>query len=231
MPDLHTFTREVVLNTKPGTVFYTELIGTGPGRFVIKRGYAGLCAYLELPVDHPVVATRFEPDCHGGMTFDNHAIGSGGKVWAWGWDYAHFGDAMTFWPPEANSHIEDAYSKTRNELPFNRLQMREEKLWLPLDVWADSQNAIAELRQAIAAHERRAAVRRAIRWRPSRPGQFDTMGRYRLGIPAKRKVKTPRDMRRDAIARRASFRRELPQFFATMFRKRQESHRNAPRSD
>jgi hypothetical protein len=229
MPDLHTFTREVVLNTKPGTVFYTEQIDGGPGEFVILRGTGSMCAYLTLPMNHPVVATRFEPNCHGGMTFDAPMLRTRGRRWGWGWDYGHAGDAFLFYPAKAQAFFESIHEKTK--LPFSNTGFFPEREWLPLDVWADSSEAMDNLRQAIAAPIRAALVARATRRRPARPPQFNTMVRYRVGIAARRRVPTEKQMLAERRKRWEGLRDMATEFRKGNFTKRRESRRKAPRSD
>lgn len=67
-------------------------------RYVILRGGGSLCAYLGIPLAHPLAGKNYDDlplDCHGGLTFGSEGDGKYGheKGWFWyGWDYAHLGD-------------------------------------------------------------------------------------------------------------------------------------------
>lgn len=67
-------------------------------RYLIVRGGGSLCAYLGIPMAHPLAGKDYDDlplDCHGGLTFgsegDEHAGRKKGWYW-YGWDYAHSGD-------------------------------------------------------------------------------------------------------------------------------------------
>jgi hypothetical protein len=72
-------------------------------RWLVLRGPASLCAYIGLPVDHPLVRASasyddLPLDVHGGLTYSNEGDGKhhpAGWFW-WGWDYAHAGDRCTY---------------------------------------------------------------------------------------------------------------------------------------
>lgn len=93
---------------KDNKALWKELIATKEGttlkdwfdegvRCLIVRGPGSLCAYLGVPIDHPLAGHDYDNvpiECHGGLTF----AGAGDdtyrpKGWYWyGWDYAHSGD-------------------------------------------------------------------------------------------------------------------------------------------
>lgn len=67
---------------------------------VIVRGPAAMCAYLGVPVGHPLAGHDYNNvplAVHGGLTF---ASEGGGFLpegfYYYGWDYAHAGDHMSF---------------------------------------------------------------------------------------------------------------------------------------
>jgi hypothetical protein len=88
-----------VLDIPVGTVIENfEVEGI---RVLVMRGPASLCAYVGVPENH--FFTRFNYDeipleCHGGLSFSNFdETGLRPKGYYWfGWDYAHFMDAITF---------------------------------------------------------------------------------------------------------------------------------------
>jgi hypothetical protein len=71
-------------------------------RFIVMRGPAALCAYIGVPLDHPLAGNSYDDipiNCHGGLTYND----KGGDAWPdgywwYGWDYAHAGDACGFSP-------------------------------------------------------------------------------------------------------------------------------------
>lgn len=79
-----------------GTVYHEEDCETF--QFLIIRGGASLCAYVGVPLDHPLAGKPYDDfplDCHGGLTFSDKGDGGWGHLegyWWYGWDYAHLGD-------------------------------------------------------------------------------------------------------------------------------------------
>jgi len=66
-------------------------------RFIIMRGPASLCAYIGIPLDHPLAGFGYEDlpnvEAHGGLTFARSAEGKWPSGYYWyGWDYAHCDD-------------------------------------------------------------------------------------------------------------------------------------------
>ncbi len=177
---LHEWTLEDVRNLDVETVIYTET--TDPesnrtGLFVIARGGVGLCAYLCVPTNHPLAALDFDANSyvHGGETYDAPAWWDH-ELWAWGWDYAHLGDAAIF-TPEAQRVIDEvkaSFKKPEVRLPW---QLDPDRVWLPHDVWADSREACAALNEAMREAEREAERRAAAGEPPPEPRR----GRTREG--------------------------------------------------
>ncbi len=80
-----------------GTVFHDEFKEEG-FRFIVLQGPLHLCAYVGVPVEHPLAGFNYEDvpvSCHGGLTYgqagDDKYLPKG-FFW-YGWDYAHSGDA------------------------------------------------------------------------------------------------------------------------------------------
>jgi len=71
-------------------------------RFVVVQGPASLCAYVELPKEHPLYGRRWSEEVvkaikvHGNVTYSERNLpkAEGGEKWWLGWDYAHGGDRM-----------------------------------------------------------------------------------------------------------------------------------------
>ena len=65
-------------------------------RFIIMKGPASLCAYIGLPIQHPLSGYDYDIiplDCHGGLTYSGKGDGYRPEgFWWYGWDYAHSGD-------------------------------------------------------------------------------------------------------------------------------------------
>lgn len=93
-------------------------------RCIITRGPAALCAYLGIPLEHPLAGKEYDDiplSVHGGLTYAG--VGDGkyrpkGYFW-YGWDYGHAGDASfhgrfiaedeTEWTPDrVKSEVENA---------------------------------------------------------------------------------------------------------------------------
>ena len=92
------YTWEQVVEAKVGCIF-VDRFDEGL-RFLIMRGPFHLCAYIGIPMDHPLAKRNYDDlpiDCHGGLTF----AGEGRKRGEWpagfywyGWDYGHCDDYM-----------------------------------------------------------------------------------------------------------------------------------------
>jgi len=85
---------------KQGTI-YEDWFDEGV-RCLIMRGLASLCAYLGVPIDHPLAGHNYGEiplSVHGGLTYGN--IGDGAlrpKDFYWyGWDYGHCDDKSFYY--------------------------------------------------------------------------------------------------------------------------------------
>ena len=130
-------------DVEPGTTFADEEVSTGL-RLVLRRGYASVCAYFQVPADHPLVSLF--PDysdlpiyVHGGLTYGRLE----GSVFAWGWDFQHLWDKLVF-----PKNVREALDMLPSSSPHLRayLQSRPaETEWTPAMVWEDAQPAISEM--------------------------------------------------------------------------------------
>lgn len=75
-------------------------------RCLIIRAQFSLCAYVGVPIDHPLAGYHYDDipiSCHGGLTFADEGDDLyRPKGWYWyGWDYAHSGDYCFYYdkPP------------------------------------------------------------------------------------------------------------------------------------
>jgi hypothetical protein len=114
------------IRAKPvGTILYDEL---DEGlRFIVMRGPGHLCAYIGIPLDHPLANKSYDDlpvEAHGGLTFAKKGDGFRPKELFWyGWDYGHYGD----------------YAFYYDEEPLKgRFDHSDEKKWLVEDVIEDS---------------------------------------------------------------------------------------------
>lgn len=80
-------------------------------RVLIMRGPAAWCAYVGVPIDHPLTDFGYDDiplNCHGGLTFAGKGKKDSGwpEGWFWfGWDYGHVGDRFGFADPKARALI------------------------------------------------------------------------------------------------------------------------------
>jgi len=102
-------TWEELKNDEVGTVYLDK--PKGKLRFLIVRGPGSLCAYIGIPLKHPLAKQNYNDlpiDCHGGLTFGGK--GEGGNYrpegyWWYGWDYAHYRDASFFYFTEGHEWL------------------------------------------------------------------------------------------------------------------------------
>ena len=92
-------TRWEVLDLEVGEIvedFYEKGIGI---RIIIMRGPVSLCAYLGIPLTHPLAGFDcydINLACHGGLTFASDKWPEGKGLYWYGWDYAHCDDATIY---------------------------------------------------------------------------------------------------------------------------------------
>lgn len=107
------FTWEDVVAAEVGKVFHDSF--ENGVRFIVLRGPFHLCAYLGIPLSHPLAGFSEDDipvDCHGGLTWSR--AGSGGYLpegfWWYGWDYGHCDDYMI------SESISAAYAEHNDKL-------------------------------------------------------------------------------------------------------------------
>jgi hypothetical protein len=70
-------------------------------RYIIMRGPVALCAYLGVPLDHPLANQPYDDiplRVHGGLTFGEEGKKPWPEGWFWyGWDYGHAGDKAFYY--------------------------------------------------------------------------------------------------------------------------------------
>ena len=118
-----------VVAAKVGTVF-VDRFDEGV-RFLIMRGPFHLCAYIGIPLDHPLAGHDYGSlplDCHGGITYAREG-GAGsfpaGFYW-YGWHYGHCDDYMI---SDTHSSSYAAFNETQTKWD---VKMVEEDSWLAL---------------------------------------------------------------------------------------------------
>ena len=111
-------------------------------RFIVMRGPSSLCAYVGVPIDHPLAHFDYDDlpvTAHGGLTF----AGEGDKwrpegFYWYGWDYSHAGDKSMF----------------AKELPDNLLALHgDDKEWLVQDVIRDSEDTLFDFKSLLRLAE------------------------------------------------------------------------------
>lgn len=114
---------EQLAEVESGTILHDSMEDDGI-RFIIMRGPVGLCAYVGIPLDHPLTNIDYDNlpvECHGGLTFSGKGDSfPKGRYW-YGWDYAHCGD-LSFYDLKAGR--------------------RGDKAWTVAEVKADSWSAL-----------------------------------------------------------------------------------------
>jgi hypothetical protein len=115
-------TWESVCAAEPGTIFL-DRFDEGL-RFLIMRGPAALCAYVGIPLDHPLAGHSYDDlpvQAHGGLTFSGEggtkSQRPAGFFW-YGWDYAHSGDHSTYDEIASLKAIRDRQDDTRWTVPL-----------------------------------------------------------------------------------------------------------------
>ena len=98
--DALALTFEEIKAHESGTVYIDER--ENGVRYMIMRGPGALCAYIGVPIDHPLSGKDYDDlnlDCHGGLTFSSEGDNEGafpGGYWWYGWDYAHCNDKLFY---------------------------------------------------------------------------------------------------------------------------------------
>ena len=104
-------------------------------RFIVMRGPATLCAYVGIPLEHPLAGFDYDDltvRAHGGLTFARKGESAWPKDFYWyGWDYGHAGDC---------SFYDDRFIGTD-------LENKTDKKWLVEDVVKDSWETIYDFRR------------------------------------------------------------------------------------
>lgn len=133
-----------VIDAAPGTVF--EDRQEDGIRFVIIRGPAALCAYVGVPLGHPLADHEYDDipiTVHGGLTYagtDEKGAYRPSGWYFYGWDYAHMGDRMIY-----EDTILKELRMIYEELPGPR--DRTAKAWTPKLVDEDSQWAVEDFKR------------------------------------------------------------------------------------
>lgn len=154
---LEDYTWDDLVTMEAGTILHDEF--REGIRFIIMRGPAALCAYVGVPLDHPLAGLDYGDlalECHGGLTFSGAGDGKyhPSGYWWYGWDYAHSQDATI-------------YDYTPDGLRFRKEHPKFESLragckqWLPFAVLQDSEwTAIYGFQKLVALVEK--IVRRGV---------------------------------------------------------------------
>lgn len=108
-------------------------------RFVIVRGPASLCAYVGVPIDHPLAEFNYEwlpVRANGGLTYGKEGDGKYFPAgwYFYGWDYAHCGDYCFY-----DDKYKDGPSK--------------DKKWLVEDVEGDAWDTLWDFRNLVKVVE------------------------------------------------------------------------------
>lgn len=105
-----------------GTV-YVDKIADGI-RFLVMRGPTSLCAYVGVPLDHPIAGMDYNDidlQVHGGLTFGREGAGTFPAGWYWyGWDYSHCDD---------KSFYDLKYNSSRNGKPWTVEDVVKDSEW------------------------------------------------------------------------------------------------------
>ena len=130
-------TWEEIKAEKIGKIFYDKF---DEGiRFIVMRGPCSLCAYIGIPMDHPLAGFGYDDipiRCHGGLTFSNSGDGAMRPkgFWWYGWDYGHCEDWAFYF-----------------EEPLTRMG---NKKWLVKDVIEDSWSTIYDMKSLLKLAEK-----------------------------------------------------------------------------
>ena len=118
------YTWEELAKIKVGTILHDEF--DEAIRFIVMRGPSHLCAYIGIPLDHPLANKDYNDlpiRAHGGLTFARKGDEHYPADFFWyGWDYGHAGDYGFFY----------------DEPCMKSFSHSEDKKWLVEDVIEDS---------------------------------------------------------------------------------------------
>ena len=127
-------TWEQIKQKEPGTILHDAY--TNGIRFIILRGPSALCAYVGVPLSHPLASFHYDDiplECHGGLTFSGEGDKWRPKDFYWyGWDYGHAGD-WCFFDKQCGS---------------------SSKQWLVGDVIQDSEGVLFEFKTLVELSEK-----------------------------------------------------------------------------
>ena len=124
-------TWDEIKDAESGTIFH-DVFDEGI-RFIVMRGSCSLCAYVGIPLAHPLAYHDYDDlpiRAHGGLTFASEGRDRWPEGFYWyGWDYSHSGD----------------YPFYADRLPSN-LRMARDMKWLVEDVIKDSWETIYDFK-------------------------------------------------------------------------------------
>ena len=129
---------EEIKAIKVGTILHNEL--DDGVRFIIMRGPSSLCAYVGVPISHPLAGQEYDSlpiSCHGGLTFSRKGEQQWPEgFWWYGWDYSHCDDYLFYYD-------DGSYSDN----------LRKGRKWLIEDVKDDSFYAIYDTKKLMKLAE------------------------------------------------------------------------------
>jgi len=130
MMEREKLTWEQIKKSKTQTIFHDE--HKDGVRFIVLRGPGTLCAYVGIPIDHPLAGFNYDDipsiEVHGGLTYSGDILDDGKYYW-YGWDYGHCDDYVFYYD---SSPLEGKFDHSKK------------KKWLVEDVVEDSYWGISE---------------------------------------------------------------------------------------
>jgi len=132
---------EQLMAKESGNILYDEF---DEGiRFIIMRGPVSLCAYIGIPIAHPLAGHNYDdlPVCaHGGLTYSSEGKGAWPEGYYWyGWDYAHSGDYCFYYDREPL---------------VGRYDHSTDQKWLVEDVKEDSWSTLYDFKKLLRLTEK-----------------------------------------------------------------------------
>ena len=123
------FTWKEVIQAEEGHIFIDRF--EDGLRFLIMRGPCHLCAYIGIPISHPLSGYDYESlpvQAHGGLTFSKKGVGKLLEgYWWYGWDYGHCDDYMI------SKHYSPEYSEFNEKMKKWDVTEVENDSWETLD--------------------------------------------------------------------------------------------------